>query len=90
MCSHYLEMIHSSVFLLLETLLGYDLKVILFYLNLKLLNMRGGKQQDIGSKIYFPWNIVSLHYHKIMFDMLHSITMWANAQRFMCLAVDHT
>lgn len=54
MCSHDLEIIHSSVFLLLETLLGYDLKVILLYLNLKRLNMRGGKQQDIGSKIYFP------------------------------------
>lgn len=54
MCSHYLEMIHSSVFLSLETLLGYDLKVILLYLNLKLLNIWGGQQQDIGSKIYFP------------------------------------
>ena len=83
-------MIHSSVFLLLETLLGHDLKVILLYLYLKLLNMRGGQQQYIGSKIYFPWNIVSLHYQKIMFDILHSITMWTNAQRFMCLAAGHT
>ena len=52
--------------------------------------MRGGQQQDIENKICFPWNIVSLHYHKIMFDILHSITIWTNAQRFMCLAVGHT
>ena len=90
MLCNFLEIIHSSAFLLLETLLGHDLKVILLYLYLKLLNMRGGQQQDIESKICFPRNIVSLHYHKIMFDILHSITIWANAQRFMCLAVGHT